>query len=45
METQEKYKGRWYDIEPVAGEDNQFIACVACPLDIFLERSVTNSYG
>jgi ribulose-bisphosphate carboxylase large chain len=35
-------KGRCYDIEPVAGEENQYIAYVAYPLDLFEEGSVTN---
>jgi ribulose-bisphosphate carboxylase large chain len=38
----DRYKGRCYDIEPVAGEDNQFICYVAYPLDLFEEGSVTN---
>ena len=40
----DRYKGRCYDIEPVAGEDNQFIAYVAYPLDLFEEGSVTNLF-
>jgi ribulose-bisphosphate carboxylase large chain len=39
----DRYKGRCYDIEPVAGEDNQYIAYIAYPLDLFEEGSVTNS--
>jgi len=35
-------QGRCYDIEPVAGEDNQYICYVAYPLDLFEEGSVTN---
>ncbi|MCO5590532.1 hypothetical protein L7F22_044502 [Adiantum nelumboides] len=35
-------KGRCYDIKPVAGEENQYIAYVAYPLDLFEEGSVTN---
>jgi ribulose-bisphosphate carboxylase large chain len=31
----DRYKGRCYDIEPVAGEDNQYIAYVAYPIDLF----------
>ncbi|KAL3610706.1 hypothetical protein D5086_001726 [Populus alba] len=40
----DRYKGRCYDIEPVAGEENQFIAYVAYPLDLFEEGSVTNMF-
>ena len=40
----DKYKGRCYDIEPVPGEDNQFIVYVAYPLDLFEEGSVTNLF-
>jgi len=40
----DRYKGRCYDIEPVAGEDNQFIAYVAYPIDLFEEGSVTNLF-
>lgn len=38
----DRYKGRCYDIELVSGEDNQYIAYVADPLDLFEEGSVTN---
>ncbi|KAF8380768.1 hypothetical protein HHK36_028258 [Tetracentron sinense] len=38
------YKGRFYHIEPVAGEESQFIAYVAYPLDLFEEGSVTNMF-
>jgi ribulose-bisphosphate carboxylase large chain len=38
----DRYKGRCYDIEPVAGEENQYIAYVAYPLDLFEEGSVTS---
>nr|KYP43774.1 Ribulose bisphosphate carboxylase large chain [Cajanus cajan] len=38
------YKGRCYHIEPVTGEENQFIAYVAYPLDLFEEGSVTNMF-
>jgi ribulose-bisphosphate carboxylase large chain len=38
----DRYKGRCYDIEPVPGEDNQYICYVAYPLDLFEEGSVTN---
>ena len=37
-------KGRCYHIEPVAGEESQFIAYVAYPLDLFEEGSVTNMF-
>jgi len=37
----DRYKGRCYHIEPVAGEESQFIAYVAYPLDLFEEGSVT----
>ncbi|GAB2288719.1 hypothetical protein Dimus_023034 [Dionaea muscipula] len=33
----DRYKGRCYHIEPVAGEENQYIAYVAYPLDLFEE--------
>lgn len=35
-------EGRCYDLEPVPGESNQFIAYVAYPIDLFEEGSVTN---
>ena len=38
----DRYKGRCYDIEPVPGEDNQYICFIAYPLDLFEEGSVTN---
>ncbi|CAN6440742.1 unnamed protein product [Victoria cruziana] len=40
----DRYKGRCYHIEPVAGEENQYIAYVAYPLDVFEEGSVTNMF-
>jgi len=40
----DRYKGRCYDIEPVPGEDNQYIAYVAYPIDLFEEGSVTNLF-
>ena len=40
----DKYKGRCYDLEPVPGEDNQYIAYVAYPIDLFEEGSVTNLF-
>jgi ribulose-bisphosphate carboxylase large chain len=38
------YKGRCYDVEPVAGEDNQYIAYIAYPIDLFEEGSITNLF-
>ncbi len=38
----DRYIGRCYDIEPVPGEDGQFICFIAYPLDLFEEGSVTN---
>nr|KYP36753.1 Ribulose bisphosphate carboxylase large chain [Cajanus cajan] len=40
----DRYKGRCYHIEPVTGEENQYIAYVAYPLDLFEEGSVTNMF-
>jgi ribulose-bisphosphate carboxylase large chain len=40
----DRYKGRCYHIESVAGEENQYIAYVAYPLDLFEEGSVTNMF-
>src|SRR5918998_2524162 len=40
----DRYKGRCYDIEAVPGEENQYIAYVAYPLDLFEEGSVTNLF-
>ncbi|KAG6540538.1 hypothetical protein Mapa_018051 [Marchantia paleacea] len=40
----DRYKGRCYDIDPVPGEENQYIAYVAYPLDLFEEGSVTNMF-
>jgi ribulose-bisphosphate carboxylase large chain len=40
----DRYKGRCYDLEPVAGEENQYIAYVAYPIDLFEEGSVTNLF-
>ncbi|KAL5098125.1 hypothetical protein RYX36_002452 [Vicia faba] len=40
----DRYKGRCYEIEPVPGEYNQFIAYVAYPLDLFEEGYVTNMF-
>ncbi|XP_060674445.1 ribulose bisphosphate carboxylase large chain-like [Ziziphus jujuba] len=38
------HKGRCYGLEPIVGEENQYIAYVAYPLDIFEEGSVTNVF-
>nr|YP_009725657.1 ribulose-1,5-bisphosphate carboxylase/oxygenase large subunit [Allium cyathophorum var. farreri]QHQ72511.1 ribulose-1,5-bisphosphate carboxylase/oxygenase large subunit [Allium cyathophorum var. farreri]UNB14978.1 ribulose-1,5-bisphosphate carboxylase/oxygenase large subunit [Allium cyathophorum var. farreri] len=40
----DRYKGRCYHIEPVIGEETQFIAYIAYPLDLFEEGSVTNMF-
>ncbi|CAL5189323.1 unnamed protein product [Lathyrus oleraceus] len=40
----DRYKGRCYEIEPIPGEDNQFIAYVSYPLDLFEEGSITNMF-
>ncbi|THU42105.1 hypothetical protein C4D60_Mb00t12490 [Musa balbisiana] len=40
----DRYKGRCYHIEAVVGEENQYIAYVAYPLDLFEEGSVTNMF-
>ncbi|KAH1047150.1 hypothetical protein J1N35_037934 [Gossypium stocksii] len=40
----DRYKGRCYDIEPVPGEEDQYICYVAYPLDLFEEGSVTNMF-
>ncbi|CAI9272095.1 unnamed protein product [Lactuca saligna] len=39
-----RYKGRCYGIKLVPGEENQYIAYVAYPLDLFEEGSVTNIF-
>lgn len=38
----DRYKGRCYDLELISGEDTQYIAYIAYPLDLFEEGSVTN---
>ena len=38
----ERYKARAYAIEPVPGREDQFLAFVAYPLDLFEEGSVAN---
>jgi len=40
----DRYKGRCFDIEAVAGEENQYICYVAYPIDLFEEGSVTNLF-
>ena len=40
----DRYKGRCYDLEPVPGEDNQYIAYIAYPIDLFEEGSATNLF-
>ncbi|KAL2900139.1 Ribulose bisphosphate carboxylase large chain [Bienertia sinuspersici] len=40
----DRYKGRCYHIEPVTGEENQYICYVAYPLNLFEEGSVTNMF-
>ncbi|KAK8346050.1 hypothetical protein V6Z11_A07G191200 [Gossypium hirsutum] len=40
----DRYEGRCYDIEPVSGEEDQYICYVAYPLDLFEEGSVTNMF-
>jgi ribulose-bisphosphate carboxylase large chain len=37
-----RYRARAYRIEPVPGEENQFIAFIAYPMDLFEEGSVVN---
>ncbi|KAK1258273.1 Ribulose bisphosphate carboxylase large chain [Acorus gramineus] len=44
VKSLDRYKGRCYHIEPVVGEQNQYIAYVAYPLDLFEEGSVTNMF-
>ncbi|KAL0702016.1 hypothetical protein Bca4012_058138 [Brassica carinata] len=40
----DRYKGRCYQIEPIPGEETQFIAYVSYPLELFEEGSVTNMF-
>ncbi len=42
LTTLERYQARAYDLEPVPGQDNQYIARVAYPLDLFEEGSVAS---
>ena len=37
-----RYAGRTYNIEPVKGREDQFIAYIAYPLDLFEENSMPN---
>ncbi len=37
-----RYAGRTYQIEPIEGRDDQFIAYIAYPLDLFEEGSMPN---
>jgi ribulose-bisphosphate carboxylase large chain len=38
----DRYKGRCYDLELISGEESQYIAYIAYPMDLFEEGSVTN---
>ncbi|KAB2022341.1 hypothetical protein ES319_D07G202900v1, partial [Gossypium barbadense] len=40
----DRYKGQCYHIEPVPGEEDQYICYVAYPLDLFEEGFVTNMF-
>ena len=40
----DRYKRRCYGIKPVPGEENQYTAYVAYPLDLFEEGSATNMF-
>ena len=42
LTDQGRYAGRTYNIEPVPGRDDQFIAYIAYPLDLFEEGSMPN---
>ncbi|KAI3685915.1 hypothetical protein L1987_79584 [Smallanthus sonchifolius] len=42
--SQDTLPGRCYGIEPFPGEENEYIAYVAYPLDLFEEGSVTNMF-
>ncbi|KAJ0683167.1 putative photosystem I [Helianthus annuus] len=41
----DRYKGRCYGLKPVPGEDNQFIAYVAYPLDLHIVYKNTYFYS
>ncbi|KAL6536756.1 hypothetical protein OROMI_026337 [Orobanche minor] len=40
----DRYKGRYYHIDPSYGETDQYICYIAYPLDFFEEGSVTNMF-
>ncbi len=42
LTDQERYAGRTYKIEPIPGQDQQFMAYIAYPLDLFEEGSMPN---
>ncbi len=42
LTDQARYAGRTYKIEPIPGQDNQFMAYIAYPLDLFEEGSMPN---
>jgi ribulose-bisphosphate carboxylase large chain len=42
LTTLERYQARVYGLEPVAGRDDQWIAFVAYPMDLFEESSVVS---
>jgi ribulose-bisphosphate carboxylase large chain len=42
LTTLERYKARAYAIEPVPGRDNEVLAFIAYPMDLFEEGSVTS---
>src|SRR6266704_1008249 len=42
LTTLERYQARVYGLEPVPGRENQYIACIAYPLELFEEGSVTS---
>ncbi len=42
LTDQARYAGRTYQIEPVPGKEDQFIAYIAYPLDLFEEGSMAN---
>lgn len=42
LTSYENYQGKCYRVEPVPGQDNQFIAYIAYDLDLFEEGSIAN---
>ncbi|KAK8314584.1 hypothetical protein V6Z11_D01G179900 [Gossypium hirsutum] len=40
----DRYKGRWYHIEPIPEEEYQYVCYVDYPLDLFEKGSVTNMF-